>query len=132
MTLRLPEELQSFIHAKVQSGQFPSEEAAVAEAVRRFRLAEQAQARGAGPVANAEATSTPGSIGTLRDDAELLYRAEEHATTVDAGPVSIPPDDIAPADPLLGCMRSDAGLMDEIVADAYRQRREEPWRNVEL
>ncbi len=33
-----------------------------------------------------------------------------------------------PIDPVLGCMRADADLMDEIVADAYRQRREEPWR----
>jgi Arc/MetJ-type ribon-helix-helix transcriptional regulator len=36
------------------------------------------------------------------------------------------------SDPLLGCMRDDAELMDEVVADAYRQRREEPWRDVDL
>jgi Arc/MetJ-type ribon-helix-helix transcriptional regulator len=41
----------------------------------------------------------------------------------------------APADPLLGsigAMREDAELLDEIVADAYRQRQEEPWREIDL
>ena len=40
----------------------------------------------------------------------------------------------APAmpDPVLGCMRDDAELMDEIVADAYRLRREETWREIDL
>jgi Arc/MetJ-type ribon-helix-helix transcriptional regulator len=35
-------------------------------------------------------------------------------------------------DPVLGCMREDAELMDEIVADAYRRRREETWRELDL
>jgi Arc/MetJ-type ribon-helix-helix transcriptional regulator len=35
-------------------------------------------------------------------------------------------------DPVLGCMRDDADLMDEIVADAYRHRREEVWREIDL
>jgi Arc/MetJ-type ribon-helix-helix transcriptional regulator len=35
-------------------------------------------------------------------------------------------------DPMLGLMRDDAELMDEIVADAYRQRREDNWREVDL
>ena len=35
-------------------------------------------------------------------------------------------------DPLLGCMRDDAELMDEIVADAYRHRREESWRAIPI
>lgn len=35
-------------------------------------------------------------------------------------------------DRVLGCMREDAELMDEIVADAYRHRREETWREIEL
>ena len=29
-------------------------------------------------------------------------------------------------------MREDAELMDEIVADAYRHRREETWRELDL
>jgi Arc/MetJ-type ribon-helix-helix transcriptional regulator len=92
MTIHLPADLESYIHAKVQSGQFPSEEAAVAEAVRRFRQSELEQAGSSNPPAN----------------------------------------DIAPADPLLGCMKFDAELMDEIVADAYHQRRTEPWREFDL
>jgi Arc/MetJ-type ribon-helix-helix transcriptional regulator len=39
--------------------------------------------------------------------------------------------DAAP-DPILGLMRDDADLMDQIVADAYRQRREETWRELDL
>jgi Arc/MetJ-type ribon-helix-helix transcriptional regulator len=35
-------------------------------------------------------------------------------------------------DPILGLMRDDAELMDEIVADAYRQRRDETWRELDL
>jgi len=41
------------------------------------------------------------------------------------------PGDSAP-DPILGLMRDDAELMDEIVADAYRRRREETWREFDL
>jgi Arc/MetJ-type ribon-helix-helix transcriptional regulator len=35
-------------------------------------------------------------------------------------------------DPILGLMCDDAELMDEIVADAYRRRREEKWRDIDL
>jgi Arc/MetJ-type ribon-helix-helix transcriptional regulator len=35
-------------------------------------------------------------------------------------------------DPISGLMRDDTELMDEIVADAYRQRRHETWRELEL
>ena len=35
-------------------------------------------------------------------------------------------------DPFLGLMRDDTELMDEIVADAYRQRREDKWREFDL
>jgi Arc/MetJ-type ribon-helix-helix transcriptional regulator len=38
----------------------------------------------------------------------------------------------ASPDPVLGCMRDDAELMDEIVADAYRHRREDTWREFDL
>lgn len=40
-------------------------------------------------------------------------------------------NDSAP-DPILGLMRDDAELMDEIVADAYRRRREESWREIDV
>ena len=36
------------------------------------------------------------------------------------------------ADPLLGLWRDYADEMDEIVADAYRKRREEKWRECDL
>ena len=42
-----------------------------------------------------------------------------------------PPANASNPDPVLGCMRDDADLMDEIVADAYRHRREETWREFE-
>jgi Arc/MetJ-type ribon-helix-helix transcriptional regulator len=35
-------------------------------------------------------------------------------------------------DPFLGLMGDDAELMDEIVADAYRHRREDQWREFDL
>lgn len=48
-------------------------------------------------------------------------------------PAALPPDASEDApDPILGLMRDDADLMDEIVADAYRRRREEKWRNIDL
>jgi Arc/MetJ-type ribon-helix-helix transcriptional regulator len=37
-----------------------------------------------------------------------------------------------PPDPILGLMHDHTELMDEIVADAYRQRREETWRDFDL
>jgi Arc/MetJ-type ribon-helix-helix transcriptional regulator len=36
------------------------------------------------------------------------------------------------SDPVMGCMRDDGELMDEIVAEAYRQRREESWRDLDF
>ena len=36
------------------------------------------------------------------------------------------------SDPVLGCMKDDVELMDEIVADAYRHRREDTWREFDL
>ena len=45
---------------------------------------------------------------------------------------SPPARDETHPDPVLGCMREDAELMDEIGADAYRHRREETWREIEL
>ena len=35
-------------------------------------------------------------------------------------------------DPFLGLMRDDTELMDDIVADAYRHRREDTWREIDL
>ncbi len=60
----------------------------------------------------------------MAEAARLLLRdldQEPLGKTTDASP-----------DPILGCMRDDAELMDEIVADAYRLRREESWREIDL
>jgi Arc/MetJ-type ribon-helix-helix transcriptional regulator len=39
-------------------------------------------------------------------------------------------DPASKADPLLGSMRDAADELDEIVADAMKRRREEPWRAI--
>jgi putative addiction module CopG family antidote len=62
MTIHLPEDLEQFIHAKVQSGEYLSEDAAIAEAVRRLKQwelehARQANGINAGP--SVETTSSP-------------------------------------------------------------------------
>ena len=36
------------------------------------------------------------------------------------------------ADPVIGAMRDAADELDEIVADAYRKRREETWRVISV
>ena len=45
MTIRLPEELENYIHARVRSGRFISDDEAIAEAVRRLRQSDQDQER---------------------------------------------------------------------------------------
>jgi putative addiction module CopG family antidote len=61
------------------------------------------------------------------EDAVIRDALERHRQTQQQ---SIPAKAIS--DPVLGCMRDDAELMDEIVADAYRHRREEVWRDIDL
>ncbi len=63
MTIHLPPELESSIRAEVLSGHFASEDDIVAAAVRDYLRGKQKQA-----------TPQPGmgSIGAMRDDAELL------------------------------------------------------------
>lgn len=55
---------------------------------------------------------------------ELGYESQQVGSQSNA-PVSA-------RDPVLGLMQDDADLMDEIVADAYRHRRHESWREVDL
>jgi Arc/MetJ-type ribon-helix-helix transcriptional regulator len=56
MTLHLPEDLERFIHAEVLRGNFASEEALVAEALREFqsRRTESGLARSQAPAAQQE------------------------------------------------------------------------------
>ncbi len=61
----------------------------------------------------------PEQMRQLRDELDQKLSALP-ATGVD-------PD----ADPLLGLWRDYADEMDEIVADAYRKRREEKWREID-
>jgi hypothetical protein len=67
----------------------------------------------------------PEQIRQLRD--ELDRKLAESAAA------KLPGDQGEPdADPLLGLWRDYADEIDEIVADAYRKRREEPWREFDL
>jgi putative addiction module CopG family antidote len=58
MTIHLPPELERFVHDQVVAGHYPSEDAVVRDALEQLR-------RHAPTPAN-------GSIGAMRDDADLL------------------------------------------------------------
>ena len=66
--------------------------------------------------------------GRFRTEDDVILDALERHRQAQQPPATAP----ATPDPVLGCMRDDAGLMDEIVADAYRHRREETWRDIDL
>ena len=70
MTIHLPEDLERFVHDQVKAGRFPSEDEVVREALERLR-------RQSPPI-----TPGMGSIGAMRDDAEWLDQAVEHAMKV--------------------------------------------------
>ena len=77
-----------------------------------------------------EATVRSGRFTSVDDAmaeaARLLLRE------LDRGQQAKPPgesNDLGP-DPFLGSMRDAADELDEIVADAYRKRREETWRDI--
>jgi Arc/MetJ-type ribon-helix-helix transcriptional regulator len=65
--------------------------------------------------------------GRFRTEDEVILDALERHRQAQPPPAALPT-----TDPVLGCMREDAELMDEIVADAYRHRREETWRDIDL
>jgi Arc/MetJ-type ribon-helix-helix transcriptional regulator len=79
VTIHLPEDLERSLWAEVNSGHFASLDDAMAEAV-RLLLRERRQPE----VSAAAPTIQPdlGSIGAMRDDAELLDRAVEYAMKV--------------------------------------------------
>ena len=72
MTIHLPNDIERDILAEVHSGHFASIDDALTEAWRSFR-----QHRPSSPPATGQ-----GLIGALRDDAELLDQAVEHAMKV--------------------------------------------------
>ena len=80
MTIHLPNDLESSIQAAVHNGRFASVDDAMAEAA---RLLLRELARVPQPVEGAShANRGLGSIGALRDDADLLDQAVEHAMKV--------------------------------------------------
>jgi Arc/MetJ-type ribon-helix-helix transcriptional regulator len=60
---------------------------------------------------------------------EYIQRTRQQTAPAQSLPANA--SDSAP-DPILGLMRDDTELMDEIVADAYRHRREESWRELDI
>jgi Arc/MetJ-type ribon-helix-helix transcriptional regulator len=72
MTIHLPKDVENSIEAAVHSGHFASADDAVAAAWRAFAQQRPLPA----------AASGPGLIGALRDDADLLDQAVEHAMKV--------------------------------------------------
>ena len=66
-------------------------------------------------------------------DAALAEAARLLLHAVDQEPTAPPIEPTATSpDPILGLMRDHVELMDEIVADAYRRRRETNWRELDL
>jgi Arc/MetJ-type ribon-helix-helix transcriptional regulator len=63
--------------------------------------------------------------------ARLLLREMSRRSVPATSPADAAASDATP-DPILGLMRDDTDLMDEIVAEAYRRRRDEPWRDTGL
>jgi Arc/MetJ-type ribon-helix-helix transcriptional regulator len=72
MTIQLPNDVERDILAEVHNGHFASVDAAIAEAWRLYQRQRQMPAPAPGL----------GSIGALRDDADLLDQAVEHAMKV--------------------------------------------------
>jgi Arc/MetJ-type ribon-helix-helix transcriptional regulator len=72
MTIHLPEDLERSVRSLVKGGRFPSEDEAVAEAVRSFLRQQQAPAPQPGL----------GSIGAMRDTGDDLDAAVEHVMSV--------------------------------------------------
>jgi putative addiction module CopG family antidote len=60
MTIHLPAELERFVQDQVRAGRYPSEDAVIRDALERLR--------GHSPAP----TAGTGSIGAMRDDADLL------------------------------------------------------------
>ena len=85
MIIHLPEDVESSINAEVVSGHFASADDAVAEIVRDYFQRRQHRPTVTHP-------SGLGSIGAMRDDAELLDQAVAHAMKVrEERPWRIPP-----------------------------------------
>ena len=65
------------------------------------------------------------------DEAITETAVRLHLSELKLDHLAVPVRDENPSNPLWGRMREDAELIDEIVADAYRHRREEAWREID-
>jgi Arc/MetJ-type ribon-helix-helix transcriptional regulator len=99
MMIQLPNDLENSIQAAVRNGRFASVDAAMAEAARLLLRVINGGQPEPKPV---EFNASPDPLQGIRRDT--------------AGVGSI------------GAMREAADELDEIVADAMKRRREEPWR----
>ena len=81
MKITLPDDLESRLLAAVRSGRFASVGDAIAEAA-RLLLRTPAPTPQPGQAADSRAHPGLGSIGAMRDDADLLNRAVEHVMKV--------------------------------------------------
>lgn len=79
MTISLPNDLERSVKAAVRNGQFASVDEAIAEAV---RLLLRKLGQNQPPDQTTGDVNGLGLIGALRDDAELLDLAVEHAMKV--------------------------------------------------
>jgi putative addiction module CopG family antidote len=70
MTIRLPEHLERFVHDQVHAGRYSTENEVINDALEQLR-------KHAKPIPTSQ-----GMIGALRDDADLLDQAVEHAMKV--------------------------------------------------
>ena len=70
MTIHLSQELARFVHESIRAGRYATEDDVVSDALERLRRQTPLPTPGMG------------SIGAMRDDAELLDQAVEHAMKV--------------------------------------------------
>jgi putative addiction module CopG family antidote len=70
ITVHLPKELESFVQDAVRAGRYATEDEVIRDALQRLRQQTRLPTPGLG------------SIGVIRDDAELLDQAVEHAMRV--------------------------------------------------
>jgi putative addiction module CopG family antidote len=70
MTIHLPEDLERFVQNQVRAGRYRCEDDVIRDALEQLRGRSPAVKPG------------PGSIGAMRDDAELLDQAVEHVMGV--------------------------------------------------
>ncbi len=87
MTINLPRDLESSVRAEVLSGHFASEDDMVAAAVRAYLSQRHEEQRKAKP-------SGMGSIGAMRDDAELLEQITQGImNSRETRTLRLPPDE---------------------------------------